>query len=41
MPVFTHSQPPPPAPDFVHPYEPLVLGLTAGWMRLTRAEPVP
>lgn len=39
MPVFTHSQPPPPASDFEHPYEPLVLGLTAGWVRMTRAKP--
>lgn len=39
MPVFTHNPPPPPASDFEHPYEPLVLGLTAGWVRMTRADP--
>jgi len=39
MPVFSHSSPPPPAADFESPYEPLVLRLTAGWVRMTCAEP--
>jgi len=39
MPVFSHSPPPPQAADFETPYEPLVLGLTAGWVRMTRADP--
>jgi hypothetical protein len=37
VPVFSHTAPPPPARDFEYPYEPLVLGLTAGWTRVVLA----
>jgi hypothetical protein len=39
MPVFSHSPPPPTAKDFQQPYEPLVLGLIAGWARMALADP--
>jgi hypothetical protein len=38
MPVFSQAHPLKSAPDFEQPYEPLVLALTAGWMRIAAAD---
>ena len=38
LPVFSCGTPPAPDRDFEHPYEPLVLALTAAWTRMTRED---